>query len=132
MVTMQGGFILQACSSANPLFFVVAKALPALAATWEAEIWPSSTPAEGVWKGGGSQCSHFLGILVAQTCQVCWGQGGPCDFQILEKRRGLMQDNPLVRTAASKPDEAAGISMKGVGVPYLCSLNCLTVLWTLT
>lgn len=86
-MAVQGGFILQACVSASSLFFVGAKTLPDLAAAWEAEMCPSSTPAEGVWKGGGSQRSHFLGILVAQTCLVAgWGQGGPCDFQVLEKR----------------------------------------------
>lgn len=132
MVAVQGGLILQACVSASSLFFVVAKAL---AATWEAEIWPSSSSAEGVWKGGGSQCSYFLGFLVAQACLVAgWGQGGPCDFQVVEKRRGFVQDNPLMRTAVSKPGEAAGISVKGVGVLLVhpCSLSCLTVLWTLT
>lgn len=133
-MAIHGGFILQTGTSTSSLFFVVQKALPALSATWIAGIWPSSIPAERVWKGGDSQRSHFLGILVAQTCLVAgWGQGGPCYFQVLEKKRRFMQDNPLMRTAVSKPVDAAGISVKGVGVALVhpCSLNCLTVLWTL-
>lgn len=45
-----------------------------------------------------------------------------------------MQDKPLMRTAVSKLGEAAGIPVKGVGAPVVhpCSLNCLTVFWTLT
>lgn len=90
----------------------------------EAEVGPSGAPAEGVWKGGGSQHSHFLGILVAQTCLVTgWVQGRPWDLRVL----GFMQDKPLMRTAVSKPGEAAEISVKGVGVLLVhpCSLNCL-------
>lgn len=135
MVAIQGGFILQTGVSTSSLVFGVPKALPALRATWVAGIWISGIPAERVWKGGDSQHSHFLGVLVAQTCLVAgWGQGGPCDFQLLGNRRGFMQDNPLMRTSVSKPIEAAGVSVKGVGLALVhpCSLNCLTVVWTLT
>lgn len=68
-----------------------AGALHALAATWEAERWPSSTPAEGIWKGESNQYLRFLVNLVAQACLVVGcRQGGPCDLQILEKRRAFM------------------------------------------
>lgn len=117
-----GGFIFQSWASASSSFFVGEEALHALAATWEAEIWPSSTPAEGLWKGGSDQYSHVLGILVAQACLVVgWGQGGPCDLQVLDKRRGFMQCNPSMRAALREPGEAAGMPVEGVGVA--CSLG---------
>lgn len=49
---IQAGFILQMWTSASFSFFVGAEVLRALAAAQEVEMWPSSTPAEGVWKGG--------------------------------------------------------------------------------
>ena len=97
---IQGGFILQTWASASSSFFVGAEALHALAATWEAEMWPGSTPVEGVWKGGSNQYSCFLGILVAQACLVAGcGQGGSCDLQVLEKRIRFMQCHPSMRAA---------------------------------
>lgn len=118
---IQGGFILQMWASASFLFFVGAEVLHALAATQEVEMWPSSTPTEGVWKGGSNQYSFFLGILVVQACLAAgWGQGGPCDLQVLDKRRGFMLCNPSMRVALREPSEATGTAVEGVGVP--CSL----------
>lgn len=53
-----------------------------------------------------------------------WGQGGPCDLQILEKRRGFMQCNLLFELHS---ESLVRLPVEGVGVP--CSLGpwCICV-----
>ena len=46
-----------------------------------------------------------------------WGQG-PCDLQVLEKRKRFMRCNPSIAAALREPSEAARMPVEAVGVPF--------------
>lgn len=101
---------------------------------------PVTCQLRGSGMKGAISIHAFLGILVAQAFLVSgWGHGGSCDLQVLEKGRRFMQCNLPMRATLTEPGETAGdacersrCTLLSQHMVHPCSLDHLTVLWSLT